>query len=179
MQSIPLPWGFSATVDDEDYDRLKKHKYLIKCSGHLFYAFRRVYVKGRHKNIYLHHEVLKLPNLYPKFFVDHINGDSLDCRRSNLQVVNRCQNVQKSRSRANGTSKYKGVSRDLRKYRVKKPWRTRLKTNGKIYNRYFKDEFSAMLCYNVMALCHFGEFAYLNSWNGPTTKEQDDNNKEK
>ena len=124
------------------------------------------------KYISLHYDVLQVPNLYPKLCIDHINGDTLDCRKSNLQVVTLSQNSRKCLPRKGGTSKYKGVCYQVGKAKRRRPWRMSIKLNEKTIYRYFVDEYSAMLAYNIMALCLYSPFAYFNRWDGPTDKER-------
>jgi hypothetical protein len=94
------------------------------------------------------------------FFVDHINGDTLDNRRENLRVCTRKENNQNCNKR--GTlpkSKYKGV------VWVKKvgKWKAQIKSDKKtIYLGYFKDELLAAKAYNSAAILYFGEFARQN-----------------
>ena len=59
---------------------------------------------------------------------DHINGDVLDNRRSNLRVCTRAQNGQNHRSRA-GTSRYRGVSWNTKREK----WVAQGKLNGKVH----------------------------------------------
>lgn len=66
--------------------------------------------RGGDPAIYLHREVLDLPPHDPRKG-DHINGDTLDCRRSNLRVVTNAQNAQNQGSRG-GSSAYRGVTWD-------------------------------------------------------------------
>ena len=170
--SILLPWGFSATVDDEDYERLKHYKYLLKCSGSNMYPFRRVYKKGRCKRIFLHYDVLQVPNRYPRLVIDHINCKTLDCTRSNLRVVTSAQNAQRRRPTGGRFSKYKGISYDGVNPRRKRRWYAHIKTKGRVIRRYCYDEYSAVKWYNVTVYRLFGKFCYLNNWDGPTRREE-------
>ncbi len=93
--------------------------------------------------------------------VDHINGDRLDNRRSNLRAATRQQNswnsgAQRRRSR---TSRYKGVSFD----KSRGLWTAHIlnKNLGR-----FDTEEEAALTYDKAATELFGEFAYLNLPNG-------------
>ncbi len=61
--------------------------------------------------------------------VDHINGNTLDNRKSNLRLTSHRVNMQNSRKRKNATSKYKGVSW----HGAKQVWRSRLYMDGKHY----------------------------------------------
>jgi hypothetical protein len=172
MKLLSFEMGFQAKLDDGDYERLKHHKYYIRGKSGGFYAVRKKYENGKRKYISLHHDVLQVPNLYPDFCIDHINGDTLDCRNSNLQIVTQAQNTRKCRPRKGGTSKYKGVSYKVGKAKRRRPWRTTITINDKTIYRYFEDEFSAMLAYNILALCFFSPYAYFNRWDGPTEKER-------
>ena len=60
------------------------------------------------------------------FDVDHINGDRLDNRKTNLRVVTRSVNNMNS-DRVWGASGYKGVGQH-----VTGSWYARLKVNGKV-----------------------------------------------
>ena len=89
--------------------------------------------------------------------VDHINGDGLDNRIENLQVVTQSQNMMKQRKPAGCSSDYKGVMR----FRDK--WRSRITVNGKTKSLgVYKTEQEAALAYNFAANAMFKDFAVLN-----------------
>jgi len=94
--------------------------------------------------------------------VDHINGDSLDCRRANMRICTNVENVRNSRKRSDNTSGYKGVSID-KETRLKKRWRAYINYKGKrmCLGRHMTKE-DAAKAYNVAAKKYFGEFARLN-----------------
>jgi len=89
--------------------------------------------------------------------VDHINGDSLDNRRSNLRIGTNAENIRNMRARG-GTSKYKGVY-----LRPDKRWRAHITFNYKKMNlgNHITEE-SAAIAYNAKATELFGEYARLN-----------------
>jgi len=99
--------------------------------------------------------------------VDHINGNKLDNRKSNLRLCNKTQNNRNSRPKA-GTSKYKGVHLFANK------WRASITANRVVLQLgTFCDEDKAALAYNAAARHFFGEFAWLNQVDGvePTFEE--------
>lgn len=112
-REIPLTRGLVALVDIEDYDLLVQYKWLGTPHGSTAYAKRTAYVTvdGRKKpyDEHMHRVVMKLPN-GNGLFVDHINGDGLDNRKSNLRVCTHSQNVMNQKRRNDNTSGYKGVS---------------------------------------------------------------------
>ena len=150
MKEIPLTRGRVAIVDDEHYWWLTKWKWYYGSNG---YAVRNAPGK-RHK--YMHCVIMDTP---PGMDTDHINGDRLDNRRSNLRVCTRAQNTHNQKVSKANSSGYKGVHW----HKHDKRWRTQIKTGGKkIYLGNFHSKEYAALAYNRGALQYHGAFANLN-----------------
>lgn len=96
----------TALVDQSDA-ALSAYAWQLSEQG---YARRPLWEHGRKRWVRLHREVLGLERGNP-LLGDHINGDRLDCRRSNLRVVTAGQNAQNRASYANTSSRFRGVSR--------------------------------------------------------------------
>lgn len=91
--------------------------------------------------------------------VDHVNRSGLDNRRANLRAASRSQNAMNQASRANTSSRYKGVSWD--KYARK--WDVRIRAKGRqLRLGRFTSELEAARAYDRAAIEHFGEFACIN-----------------
>ena len=92
--------------------------------------------------------------------VDHINGDTLDNRKSNLRNCNNTQNSQNTpKPKGKYSSKYKGV---CYKSSTKK-WRAYITVNKKpIELGSFKEERDAAKAYNKAAIKYHKEFANIN-----------------
>ena len=98
MKTIPLTQGRVAIVDDGDYD------WLVKIgSWHFDRYAKRVTRDGV---VYMHRLIMKPPK---GLVVDHMSGDKLDNRRSNLRLATPGQNMHHANKR---TGQYKGVSWD-------------------------------------------------------------------
>lgn len=92
-------------------------------------------------------------------YVDHVNLDKLDNRRSNLRAATMGQNMANTRKKTGLSSKYKGVSFSV----LNKNWRARIKKQGKeIWIGAFHTQEEAARAYNKSARALFGEFALLN-----------------
>lgn len=152
MKEITLSNGAICKVDDEDYDWLSKYTWSYKTRG---YAMRCDRSRGdRFRNVQMHREIL---NAKPGTVVDHINGDTLDNRKSNLRVCTQSQNTQNSKRRRDNVSGYKGVHPNGRN------WAAQIKVNGtQIHLGTFKTKEEAARVYNEAAALHFGTFARLN-----------------
>ena len=90
--------------------------------------------------------------------VDHINGNTLDNRRSNLQVCLQYQNVHRS-LKAKASSGFIGVSKrsDSRNFQA------RLNVNGRRYELgCFQSPFVAAYARDIVAMELLGSFASLN-----------------
>jgi len=95
--------------------------------------------------------------------VDHINGNPLDNRRSNLRICSRRENVINSKPQKNKIySKFKGVTFSKTEKRRKR-WVAACELNGKrvTIGRFYTEE-EAKLAYNKKAKELFGVFARLN-----------------
>lgn len=103
MKYISLTRGLVAIVDDDDFDRLNKHKWFAGGKGS-FYA-KRAYPRG--STIWMHREIIGDNTVYE---VDHINHNTLDNRKENLRYVTRTQNRQNlSGSYSSSKTKVRGV----------------------------------------------------------------------
>lgn len=159
MKKIPLTQGKVAIIDDEDFERVGRHKwYAHRCSKRTYYARRNIYQKGGGKIIQVSMAsfILSAP---AGLQVDHINHDTLDNRWCNLRLCTRTQNNQNRKPFRGGTSKYKGVCWN----RENKNWRALCCEKGRlIHLGYFKNEKQAAMAYDEYASEHFVEFARLN-----------------
>ena len=109
MKYIPLTQGKSTVVDDEDYDRLSKHKWYCAYYGgkrRLPYAVRTIYTNGK-RTIKMHREIMDAPE---SLVVDHINRDTLDNCKHNLRVCTSSENLYNSTyKKPTERNPYKGV----------------------------------------------------------------------
>ena len=138
-------FGKYALVDDEDYELVISRKWFFGSNGYVNSGVGR-----------LHRLIMKANS---QQLVDHINGNKLDNRRSNLRFCNKSQNGSNSSLSKNNKSGYKGVHFD----KSRNKWIVSIKVNYKNnhigrYNN-IKD---AALAYNKAAKKYFGEFARLN-----------------
>lgn len=86
MKLIKLTFGKSTIIDDADFELLSK------CAWHLKRDKNKYYARGKYKgkNVLLHKLLIYVPD---GFVIDHINGNGLDNRRSNLRVITQRENV--------------------------------------------------------------------------------------
>lgn len=112
---IRLTQGKFAIVDDDDFEELNKYMWFAHDPNRgKFYAVRNMrhpnFTKNlRQTSVKMHRQILGL-GYGDKLHADHINGNTLDNRKSNLRAatpiensVNRCISI-------NSTSGYKGVN---------------------------------------------------------------------
>ena len=93
MKEIPLTKGLVAIIDDEDFERVSRYKWLALPRKRTSYATRTSQVGGTKKTVYLHRFILNASN---GLQVDHINGNGLDNRKSNLRLVTHSENLRNS-----------------------------------------------------------------------------------
>lgn len=153
MRVVEISGGNLTLIDDADFASVNEHIWSTSgvCeASKIEYAWNGTI--GR-----LHRFLLQPVD---GFSVDHINGDGLDNRRSNLRLCSNRENSHNAAKRAtrNCSSAFKGVYLADKKY-----WCAQIQINGKKVNLgRFADELSAARAYDLAALEHFGEFARLN-----------------
>ena len=149
MKTIPLTQGKIALVDDEDYSSLASRKWHYNVSG---YACGNM----MGKRVFMHRELIKAT---VDLEVDHINGDTLDNRKSNLRLCTHAENMRNRKMQKNNTSGYKGV------YWGKKinKWRSKIRHNWVVIalGDYETAEEAARV-YDAAAIKLFGPFAKTN-----------------
>lgn len=153
---IELTQGKFAVVDDADFEFLNQWKWHARRNGRNCYAGRGIRINGMPRIIGMHQVILNLPSGMKS---DHINGDGLDNRRSNLRSCTHCENMRNRSKNIRDSSRYKGVFWD----KATQKWRARISINSReTHLGYFDDEEKAACAYNAAARKHFGEFARLN-----------------
>lgn len=81
---IPLTQGLTATVDDEDFAWLKQWRWQTQHAASCIYAVRHCQKAGVEFKVYMHRQIM---NAKAGEEVHHKNGDTLDNRRENLEIV--------------------------------------------------------------------------------------------
>lgn len=156
MKYIPLTQGLRATVDDEDFERLNQFRWCAHKIGHSYRAMRRQWVtKDDTFIVYMHRQVLRMEQGDGRI-VDHVSGDGLDNRKTNLRFATKASNAWNSRKRSDNTSGYKGVSRESRRG----VWQAQIVANGeREFIGYFPTAEQAHTAYSERCKALHGEFA--------------------
>jgi hypothetical protein len=105
-----LTKGFFALVDRDTFDALVKLnlRWFATTRKHTTYAARDRIVGKVKVRIYLHRWILDAPD---HLIVDHINGNGLDNRRSNLRIVTTSENSRNRVRKTPGGSDFLGVAK--------------------------------------------------------------------
>jgi hypothetical protein len=140
-------------VDDADYEWLSQYTWSYLGRG---YATTRLERKG--PKVLMHRVLMGVEGRHNQ--VDHINGNKLDNRRSNLRRCTNAENHRNMRKPRRGSIPYKGVRRmdtkNDRYYAI-------IRHEGKnIYLGKFDTMEQAALAYNKAATEMWGEWAYPN-----------------
>jgi hypothetical protein len=158
MKKLKLTKGKYALIDDKDFNWLNQWKWSY-LDSRMGYAVRCVYARNsnyKYKLLYLHRFIMNPPKGKQ---VDHINRNTMDCRRYNLRIVEPWQNS--VNRKAVNTTGYRGVYCDKRK---NKKWRADIiiHNKGKKFLGCFYTAEEAALAYNKAAKRFHGEYAVLN-----------------
>lgn len=159
MKEVQLSQKMVALVDDEDFDRVIEFRWSFSrrrsANG---YAVSAV---GTGRNVFMHRFILQPSD--PSIIVDHINGNGLDNRRSNLRLATHSQNHANCGRRRHNTSGFKGVHFTKRRSHLECPWAAYLGALKKSrFLGYFTTAEDAARAYDTAAEAFYGEFAKLN-----------------
>jgi hypothetical protein len=153
IRLIPLTRGQIVIVDADCYEWGMQWPWCAMPSGSGFYAFRGGR-SGEQKYIYLHRQLAGDPDGE----VDHINGNTLDCRMQNLRACTHQQNIANRRMQKNNTSGFVGVVWN----RGRGKWQAQIKVTGKNLNLGLFDNIADAIAARVAAeLKYFGQFAHF------------------
>jgi hypothetical protein len=150
-KKVPVGKNDFAIVDDDDLELVSKYAWQAAASGSgvgLVYAVTR---------LRMHRLIIQAPS---GMMVDHINGDTLDNRRSNLRLCTNAENQQNTASRK-GSSRFKGVSFNARR---KKWYGTFLHMGKFVYCGAWDDEEQCARAVDKKRREVCGDFASLNLW---------------
>jgi len=154
MKKIQLTSGDYAIIDDELYDELSKITWML---GNRGYAYMKKYLgkidgKYKYKTILMHRYIMGVKTGKQ---LDHINGNRLDNRCSNLRFCNQKENMANSRKPSTNTSGYKGVTWD----RQRSKWVAYIYRGKSINLGGFTTKEEAHLAYIDAAKRYSGKFA--------------------
>ena len=142
--------GVEVLIDPETLDIIGGRSVFLRN------GYPSVWLGGKRKIQYLHRLVMDAPKGVQ---VDHIDGNKLDCRRTNLRLCTHAGNMRNSRMRKNNTSGRKGVSWHRRYGK----WQAQIRVNGKlIFLGYFECLDAAAAAYDNAAIEHHRDFALTN-----------------
>ena len=136
--------------DLEDYDKIKNYSWSISKNGYVV-----AYIDKDNPVCCLHSLIMKTDK-----FVDHINHDKLNNRKSNLREATAAQNGMNKELLFRNTSGVTGVDWMPK---IKK-WRARIKANGQEIHLGVFDKFDdAVKARKQAEEKYFGEFSYDSS----------------
>lgn len=157
-KEILLNNGWVAKVDDEDYKIISQLKWHVVKWGKCFYALhtgpRDEY--GKQHPISMHRMIMEAKIGEQ---IDHKNRDGLDNRKCNLRKCSTKENIRNCGLSSRNKTGYKGV-----RYSKERDYYTcRLDAKEhKIYLGIFENKEEAALVHDEAAEIYYGEFAYLN-----------------
>lgn len=154
MREISLTKGQVTIVDKEDYEKLSNYKWHLVVQRKHRSGYVYTGIEGH--EIAMHRFLLGLPH-GDKRQVDHINGNTLDNRRSNLRICSRPENMWNMSMRPSNTSGFKGV------FRFRSKWASQITVHRKVICLdVYVDPRVAAIVYDTAAIHHYGEFARTN-----------------
>lgn len=152
--------NYTILIDEEDKQLIEQYRWKAQTNRGRTYFVNVAQKEYKQKVIRLHRLIMGLTGEFDRnVAVDHINGNFLDNRKSNLRIVTASQNAMNAKKHKSRTSGYKGVY--YKKCHKKYVARIGVK-NTRIFLGYFKTEIEAARAYDQAAKIYHGEYALLN-----------------
>lgn len=138
--------------DLEDYEIIKDYSWHINSND---YVVTNIYENGKQKKVSMHRMILHITD--SKIFVDHINHDKADNRKSQLRVTNSQQNQFNHIIKGNNTSGETGVYW----HKNRNKWEALIGYNEKIiYLGMFDNKKDAINARKEAEIKYYGEYRY-------------------
>ncbi|MDR1901356.1 MAG: HNH endonuclease [Treponema sp.] len=99
--------GYDVLIDDDDAEKVLSKKWQISTRRENGGAYFSCHIKRNGKKLYLHRLITNAPE---GMTVDHVSGDVLDNRKSNLRICTQGENSFNKKIRKDNTTGFKGVS---------------------------------------------------------------------
>lgn len=148
-------------IDDEDTEKVLQYSWSVnrnkKRNGKSSIQSVRTSKQKDGKRTWLKLHKLIVPDAA---VIDHIDGNPLNNKKSNLRICSQSENTRNAKTRSDNKTGYKGVTyrKDTSRFRAKIRVDNKLKHLG-----YFSTAESAALAYNEAAIKYFKKFAKLNA----------------
>lgn len=152
IKEISLSKGRIAIVDAADHEWLSQYKWYACSNGHQWYARRST----PYGDIRMHRAIMNAP---AGMFVDHVDGNGLNNRRSNLRICTQAENVRYRNKPSTNSSGYKGV---IKKKGCNRWEASIVKSQQRFYLGLYLSAEEAARAYDAAAIFLFGSFAFLN-----------------
>ena len=153
---VPLTKGREAVIDACDVGLVSQFNWhLVNVRGQYPYAMRVEKINGKRARVFMHRAIAAKTD---DLFIDHIDGNGLNNRRSNLRQATPRENSQNQRAPISNTSGQKGVCWNKRRGK----WQAQIRVDRKlVYLGLFARKEDAAAAYDAAAVQHFGKFANL------------------
>jgi hypothetical protein len=156
MKEITLTQGKTALIDDMDFGLVSAYKWHYSKSSKN-YGRAKSNLGKRGKSVMMHRFIMNAPI---GLEVDHINGNPLDNRRSNLRLVTHEENQANMSLSVRNKVGYKGVSW----HKKAKKWQAHIMVKGnKMYLGLFLTAKDAAKAYNMASIRYKRYFTRINT----------------